>query len=422
MRHLTFTLFMIVLFGFIACNNENQNGGNELETPILDKVFNYVDLKLPSPIDQSIITQHTNSIDNPFGFPFVINSTSNSGIMNGGIPVDPKFAVGNFVNITNDGATLGRVLFYDKKLSLNNAVSCASCHHQDKAFTDGEAFSKGFEGKITDRSSMAILNPITQNNLFWDSRSKSIHDLSLRPIINHIEMGMENLDYLEKKLSKETYYPELFKKAYGTDEITRDKISDALSQFIASITSSDSKFDKVMRGESSFTQLEKVGLQIFFSNKAQCSSCHAGSNFAAPDGMNDPYGGGQGLIVFDSNGFANFSEGKDLGGAANIGLDVYPKDKGRDNGSFKIPSLRNIALTAPYMHDGRFKSLEEVVDHYSAGMKDHPQLDVKFREANGEVKRLNLSGAEKKALISFLNTLTDDTFISDPKYSNPFMK
>lgn len=421
MKQLTFSFLFCGLLFFSACNSDSKNNTNELDAPVLDQVFNYIDLKLPSPLDQSLIFEQTNATTNDFGFPFVINSTSNGGIIHGGIPVDPLVKP-NFVNITNEGATLGRVLFYDKKLSLNNSVSCATCHHQNKAFTDGEAFSKGFEGLTTERSSMAILNPVTQNNLFWDSRSKSIHDLSLRPVINHIEMGMENLDYLEKKLAKEYYYPELFKKAFGSEEINSERISDALSQFIASITSADSKFDKVMRKESEFSQLEKVGMQIFFSNKAQCSSCHAGSNFSAPDGMDDPYGGGQGIIVFDANGIANFSEGKDLGGAANIGLDVYPKDQGRENGSFKIPSLRNIALTAPYMHDGRFKTLLEVVNHYSDGIKDNKNLDPKFRDVHGNVKRMNLSGAEKSALVAFLNTLTDHSFISDPKYSNPFVK
>ena len=316
----------------------------------------------------------------------------------------------NKTEITPWGATLGRVLFYDKKLSLNNTVSCASCHHQEKAFADGLQFSTGFEGRVTTRNSMAIVNPILQNNLFWDSRSKTIHDLSLQPVQNHIEMGMEDLNRLVSKLENTEYYKPLFKKAFGTNEINPTNISKALSQFVASITTSRSRFDAgSINNFNNFSELEKMGMELFNSDKAKCSSCHGGGNMSALDGPNDPYGGG-----------GSFSAVQDLRGATNIGLDIVYKDNGLGNGKFKIPSLRNIELTGPYMHDGRFKTLEEVVNHYTNGIKPHQHLDVKFTDGKGNVKPLNLNSIEKKAIIAFLKTLTDQEMTKDPKWSNPF--
>ena len=316
----------------------------------------------------------------------------------------------NKTEITPWGATLGRVLFYDKKLSLNNTVSCASCHHQEKAFADGLQFSTGFEGRVTTRNSMAIVNPILQNNLFWDSRSKTIHDLSLQPVQNHIEMGMEDLNRLVSKLENTEYYKTLFKKAFGTNEINPTNISKALSQFVASITTSRSRFDAgSINNFNNFSELEKMGMELFNSDKAKCSSCHGGGNMSALDGPNDPYGGG-----------GSFSAVQDLRGATNIGLDIVYKDNGLGNGKFKIPSLRNIELTGPYMHDGRFKTLEEVVNHYTNGIKPHQHLDVKFTDGKGNVKPLNLNSIEKKAIIAFLKTLTDQEMTKDPKWSNPF--
>ena len=152
-----------------------------------------------------------------------------------------------------------------------------------------------------------------------------------------------------------------------------------------------------------------MGMELFNSDKAKCSSCHGGGNMSALDGPNDPYGGG-----------GSFTAVQDLRGATNIGLDIVYKDNGLGNGKFKIPSLRNIELTGPYMHDGRFKTLEEVVNHYTNGIKPHQHLDVKFTDGKGNVKPLNLNSIEKKAIIAFLKTLTDQEMTKDPKWSNPF--
>lgn len=390
-RKLLFLSLISFVF-IISCTKEitvpvQATAPNLPETP-----YDYANLRLPQGV---FIAQNS----------FFINNTPEFG---NDILVDPS----SFIQITNDAATLGRVLFYDKQLSLNNTISCGSCHHQDKAFSDGQQLSAGFQGKLTSRNSMSFQNPVAQRNLFWDSRSFSLADLSLRPVQNHIEMGMEDLDKLAQKLSRIDYYPALFDKAFGSTEVTPDRISQGITQFVSSITSADSRFDhSVVNGSSALTSLETMGMNIFNSNKAKCGSCHAGNNFAAADGPSDPYGGGG-----DNSGQTN------LKGTTNIGLDLVTKDAGRIEGSFKIPSLRNISLTAPYMHDGRFRTLSEVIDHYSHGVKNNANLDPKFRDAKGDVVKLNFTQLEKQALIAFLNTLTDEQMISDPKYSDPFRK
>lgn len=325
--------------------------------------------------------------------------------------IDPGFSQHFLVNplnpdITDDGATLGRVLFYDPKLSINNSVSCASCHNQALAFADGLSASKGFGGRTTPRNAMAIINVVTNRNLFWDSREQSAKGLILRPIQNHIEMGMESLTALEAKISDTEYYRELFKKAYDSEEVTSEKIADAMAQFLCSMVSTNSKFDQgFTENFENFSTLEKLGKDLFFSAKTQCSGCHAGANFSAPDQPGGAYGS---------------SGGENRKGTTNIGLDLVTKDVGLEDGKFRIPSLRNIALTAPYMHDGRFENLEAVIDHYDKGIQAHPALDSKFVSASGEPIRMNLNALEKKALIAFLNTLTDESFITDERFSNPF--
>lgn len=348
----------------------------------------------------------------------VINGITEGEIVGGGIaPIEPPHSstvpintgasvdVMNFqgITVTNEGATLGRVLFYDTQLSINNAVACASCHKQADAFSDkGLAGSVGFGGKTTPRNSMAICNVGFNNNLFWDSRTQSVRDLVLQPIQNHIEMGMEQPDKLVAKLSEISYYPDLFTKTYGDPQVTSDRISDAISQFLVSMVSCNSKFDV---GEETnfahFSPLEKMGHSIFFGNKAKCGQCHAGANFSAPDGFNGSYGG------------------PTIKGTANIGLAVNYKDNGKGNGHFKIPSLRNIALTAPYMHDGSLQTLEAVVEHYNSGIQAHNELDARLKPNNAP-QRLNLSNLEKQALVAFLNTLTDESITKDAKFSNPF--
>lgn len=326
------------------------------------------------------------------------------------------------VNISDNSVALGRVLFYDTKLSINNTISCGSCHKQALGFADNVAASIGFSDRVTPRNSMSIQNAVHNNNMFWDSRARSPMELSLMPVFNHLEMGIETDQMLEAKLAATSYYPELFEKAFGSKQITKDKIALAMTHFVNCLFSKQSKFDQGIKNSidsfgdlafvtpSNFSPLELEGKNLFFSATFKCSQCHAGSNFSAPDFVGGGYGGG------------GFNGGGDDGprGTANIGLDYIYKDNGRGEGKFKIPSLRNIALTGPYMHDGRFKTLDEVLNHYSHGIKNHPNLDEKFK-ANGVAKPLNMSEGEKLAIISFLNTLTDHNLITNPKFSDPFV-
>lgn len=331
---------------------------------------------------------------------------------------------------SNAGAQLGRVLFYDKRLSLNNTVACGSCHHQELAFSDMASLSTGFGGRKTHRNSMAITNPVVFSNLFWDSRANSPMDLSLSPVFDHIEMGMESDEMLESKLAATDFYPALFEAAFGTKDVTRKKVSMAITHFISSMITKNSRFDVAVGREfalrginnggfndfnmqfrfdiaaaqfSNFNALEQMGKDLFFSDRARCSRCHTGENLSAPE---DP-----------GSGYS----GPTIAGTANIGLDRTYADNGKSNGKFRIPSLRNVEITEPYMHDGRFANLDQVIDHYSRGVQPHPHLDKNLMVTGGTAPvRLNFTEEEKDALVAFLRTLTDVTFITDKKFSDPF--
>jgi cytochrome c peroxidase len=411
-RPLFFTTALAITFWWTACKPEATLLQNTVEvTPTLPATtLNYRDVKLP----KTFLTMQGDFTNNNTQNDIVpndlfMNLVTNKQAFGGDFNNFPKEILENSnirhnPAITNEAATLGRVLFYDPRMSLNNSVSCGSCHHQDKAFSDGLALSTGFGGKITPRNSMAIVNVGFNNHLFWDSRESNLQTMVTKPIQNHIEMGMENMEALEKKLSTVQYYEPLFKNAFGTSQVTKERISSAVTQFLCSMVSCNAKFDAVVEERANYTPLEKMGHDIFFGDAANCKSCHAGASFSAPD---DPNMGG------------SYSS-PDVEGTANIGLDLQARDAGKRAGQFKIPSLRNIALTAPYMHDGRFKTLEEVVNHYSNGIKAHPNLDKKFVGADGSPKRLNLNVIEKQALIAFLHTLTDEKITKDEKFSDPF--
>lgn len=308
--------------------------------------------------------------------------------------------LGNFNQVTNAGATLGRVLFYDRHLSANNTISCASCHHQDKAFTDGLAFSPGFDGQFTGRSSMAVFNTNFQRRFFWDQRANSLEQQVLMPIQDPIEMGMDLAD-LEVKLSELPYYPQLFNAAFGDSSITSSRVARALSQFIQSIRSYRSKYDLgVQNNFADFTAEELNGKDLYFSGIFNCNNCHSTENF--------------GGVTSEINGLT--ANPLDLGIG---GISGNPQDAGK----FKSVSLRNIELTAPYMHDGRFETLEEVFDFYDTDIQPHPYLDDRLASdgnTGGPPKQFNFTAAERSALIAFLKTLTDQTLISDRKYANPF--
>lgn len=376
---LSFTLILAIFsIGIFSCVDKDPNFHLNPEALILpENAFDYESIDIPNTIlnGSAINIISTNNIEQFSSF--------------GRINDNPA--------VTNDGATLGRVLFYDKHLSLNNSVSCGSCHNQARAFADPLALSVGFEGRKTTRNSMAIINPGLNNSLFWDSRSRSVRSMSLEPVKNHIEMGMESMAVLKNKLAQLEYYPELFEKAYGSPVINEENISDAISQFLVSMITFDSKFDQgIDNNFENFTTIERQGMHLF---QQHCSGCHGNESFGAADSFGGDY--------------------QQSEGTANIGLDLNYTDKGRGDGKFKIPALRNVVLTSPYMHDGRFNSLDEVIEHYNSGVQNHPKLDSKLKNGNSP-KRLNLDPFQKQALIAFLNTLTDESYVTDEKYSNPF--
>jgi len=313
--------------------------------------------------------------------------------------------------ITDWGATLGRVLFYDKILSINNSVSCASCHKQTHGFSDDLVLSKGFNNGNTGRHSMSLVNAVYYPNrrFFWDERAGTLEQQVLMPIQDAVEMGMR-LDTLLNRLNSKTHYPALFEKAFGDKNINTDRISKALAQFVRSLVSYRTKFDTGFAalppganiGVTNFTNYtasENRGKTLFFSPQLACGACHGTQTFTARRSENN------GLeAVFTDLG---------VGGVTNNAL---------DNGKFKVPSLKDIELTAPYMHDGRFATLEQVIEHYNNGVQANPNLPPQLRvpPPGTGVKRLNLTTQDKADILAFLKTLTDRGIATDAKFSNPF--
>ena len=310
--------------------------------------------------------------------------------------------------ITDEGATLGRVLFYDKALSLNNTTACASCHTQETGFTDPKQFSVGFEGGLTGRNSMSLSNAryYEPEHFFWDERAATLEDQVLMPIQDQVEMGM-TLDSLEVRLAATDYYPILFEEAFGDANITSERISLALAQFVRSMVSYESPFDVAVEANGGDTDgdlpglsaLENLGKNIFFG-RGGCDNCHETTLFIAEEAFNN---------------------GLDATTGIDDGLGAV---SGRQNelGLFKVPSLRNVELGAPYMHDGRFQTLRDVVEFYNNGVQDHPNLSNEMRGRNGQIRRLNLDNEEIEALVAFMESLTDQELVADEKFSDPFVE
>ena len=295
--------------------------------------------------------------------------------------------------LTVEGIALGRKLFYDKKLSGDNTMACASCHLQEDGFSDKNQFSEGISGDFGDRQAMAIFNLGWDELFFWDGRSEGLEAQAFGPVTNPIELNATWPDVVAK-LQADAEYPALFKKAFDTYRIDSVLVSQAISQFERTMVSFNSRFDKFMyEGEDVFNDSEERGFDLFF-DKAECIHCHSGPM------LNDPSFRNNGLdVVFIDKGL-----GKVTGDPT-------------DNGKFKVTSLRNIAQTAPYMHDGRFATLEDVIEHYDSGVDSlSPNLDPEmFHFAEG----LELTNQEKADLIAFLKTFTDDEFLTNPDFSDP---
>jgi cytochrome c peroxidase len=296
--------------------------------------------------------------------------------------------------MTVEGIALGRKLFYDPILSLDNSQSCASCHRQNFAFADSYTqFSKGVTGELGTRNAPSIMNLAWEKKFFWDGGSATLEDQVIGPIQNPVEMH-ETLTNVLGKLQKHAEYPRLFKRAFGTDSITSMLLMKAVAQFERIVISSNSKYDKYVRGEVELSFDELRGKELYEDEKkGDCFHCHVvGSTFTD--------------FEFRNNG-----------------LDSVFKDLGRysvtlnkaDSGKFKTSTLRNIELTAPYMHDGRFKTLEQVLEHYNTGFVVTGTTDVNI--ALAEKGRLN--ELEKTQIIAFLKTLTDYDFITNPNFKKP---
>jgi len=306
--------------------------------------------------------------------------------------------------VTDHGATLGRVLFYEVKLSANHAISCSSCHQPQHGFSDPGTFSTGFLGGLTDRNSMGLTSArfYQRGSFFWDERAATLEEQVLQPIQHAVEMGM-TLTGLVTRLEGYTYYQTLFSNAFGTTTITTVRVARALSQFVRSIVSYQTRFDAgVPVGFTNFTPLEAQGQQLFNGPRGNCAACHGGPNFVG--------------ARIENNGLEFPFIDPGVGGVTGQAADM---------GKFKMSSLRNIELTAPYMHDGRFATLDDVVDHYSTGVVMNANLGPPLTQPGGPgqppvVRRPNFTAQEKAALVAFMKTLTDPALVTDPKFSDPF--
>lgn len=304
--------------------------------------------------------------------------------------------------LTEEGIELGRFLFYDGILSRTNVIGCGTCHQQQSAFTHhGHELSHGVDDRLGVRNSPAIQNMAWNPSFFWDG---GVHDLDLvpfNPIENPVEMDEKVLNVLEKlrqtpdpSAKMPVNYPKMFKDAFGTEEINSERMMKALSQFMMTMVSANSKYDYYRGGDQqALNALEKQGMLLFEKN---CSSCHEGVLFTDHSFRNN------GLKPMRNNDQGRFAITGD------------PADEHK----FKVPSLRNVGLTAPYMHDGRYHTLEEVLDHYTDNVQNLATLDPLLIQGNGKTG-INLTQADKQALIAFLKTLSDDQFIREAKLSDP---
>lgn len=325
--------------------------------------------------------------------------------------------------LTEEGILLGRMLFYDPILSGDSSMSCSSCHKQEFAFGTDEAFSNGIHNTHGNRSSMPLFNLAWINyGFFWDGRSSSLEKQASEPVKNPLEMDL-TWDEAVVRLQRHSQYPEHFKKAFGSEKVTEENATKAIAQFLRTIVSADSKFDKALRlYQTELNESELRGYQLYtghpdkngigeFTGGGNCEHCHG-------DPMRFIMQPLDAAAAYRNNGLDSVKsrfDFKDFGYA-------LTKPDTQNYGRFKAPSLRNIELTAPYMHDGRIKTLEEVIEHYNNGGHASPTLDaemgrIQFAEYGG---KLHLTEQDKKDLIAFLKTLTDRNLTTNPAYASPF--
>lgn len=293
--------------------------------------------------------------------------------------------------ITKNGVELGRKLFYEGRLSRNNTISCGFCHIQENAFTHhGHNVSHGIDDRLGIRNAPPIQNMIFLKRYMWDGVIHSLNQQPIIPITDANEMDSSMPEAIAK-LSKDDLYKKLFKQAYGDENITGERVLKALSQFMATLISADSKYDRFKQGKENLSSEESQGMALF-QNK--CSSCHSGELFTDES--------------FRNTGMYYNTQFKDAG-RHRVTLDQ------NDWMKFRVPSLRNVEYTAPYMHDGRFYTLEAVLNFYSDSVEDNPNLDPQLKQSNHIGIAMNVQ--EKQFIIAFLKTLSDKSFISNPKFA-----
>lgn len=303
--------------------------------------------------------------------------------------------------LTEEGVALGRRLFYEPLLSRNGSQSCSSCHLQMTGFSDPNQFSTGIDGIQGNRNAMALINIAWSPFLNWDGSSSSLEDQAFEPITNVIEMHDTWLN-VSDKLNAHPIYPDLFKAAFNIDVIDSNYVVMALAQFERTLISGNSKWDKFYRGEVTLTDQELRGWDLFnvdrtdFSAGADCFHCHTAPHFTD--------------FTFHNNGLDSDDTFSDLGLFDVTGSDL-------DKAKFKTPTLRNIEVTGPYMHDGRFSTLEEVIEHYNFGGHSSSTVDPLMKNIG---EGLLLSVQDKEALLAFLRTLTDEEFLNNPEFSDHF--
>lgn len=331
----------------------------------------------------------------PYQFPSISNFRT--------VEIDPANL------LTKEGVDLGHQLFFDTRLSKDFTISCSSCHLPEHGFSDSRQFSIGVDGTVGRRQGMSILNLAWSKQFFWDGRAANLREQALFPVADPTEMHLP-WDEAVERLQAHPIYREKFKAAFGTDQISSALVTKALEQYVKALVVYNAPFDKYTRKEISLSESELRGYQIFNSETGDCFHCHS-----TPE-----------LLVHPSKTFSN--NGLDLvdnvNGFKDNGLGEFTKNP-NDNGNFKIPSLRNLDMTAPYMHDGRFKTLDEVINFYNEGPKMSPSLDpIMITEANRRLLQfgrwgLGLTEQEKADLKAFLLTFSDSTYLKDPLYLAP---
>jgi cytochrome c peroxidase len=308
--------------------------------------------------------------------------------------------------LTEEGVELGRLLFWEKTLSQDSTMSCGSCHLPERSFAEPTAFSTGVTGEVSSRNAMAIVNVGWARNYFWDGRAPTLEDQAREPVPHPGEMNLA-WEVAEQRIAANPLYPPLMMDAFGSEQVSEDRIVMAIAQFMRTMVSAKSRFDQWRKGEIELTDEEFLGYELFNREGgdpevvvggefgADCFHCHSEAGLQFSD------------YLAHNNGLDSVFSDMGVGAVTLSSL---------DNGRFKTPTLRNVELTGPYMHDGRFETLEEVVDHYNAGGLPSETIDPFMKYTTGG---LMLPDVHKAALVAFLKTLTDPSFGENPNFSDP---